>query len=300
MGRLSVSILGRVSEHELVESTLIGRHPCCHIRLQDGRISMVWVEVRHTELGWAWREFGDTGTTRGTGAVLEGGWRLLVRGARTGRVTCCDGVHVELVDDRPPAPMARSLTTGETLSGPEFEALFEIHDGVARPVGWDVEPALAGVSASDHAVVVLDGAAYQVFLPTPGAQTARGELDVSHADTRLEIDLQALTANLTLGAAELQLTGEPVRALAAYAMSRHGEHFEDGGWLTREEAHQRWVELGGKEDTPLERIAWERGKLRTALARKGARHVAALFEVRRTGRQAEVRCRFAPNCIDLR
>lgn len=291
--------MGQTSEHELVESTLIGRHPRCHIPIEDARISMIWIEVRHTERGWTWRVFGDTGTTRGTGAVLSGGWRLLCPGTRTARVRACEGVYVELVDDRPPAPMARSLRTGETLTGEAFEELFEIHDGVARPTGWDVEPNLAGVSVSDHGVVVVGDTPYMIFMPIVFADTVRGELDVSSGDARLEIDLAGLTATLVLGSVELELNGEPARALAAYAVSRQGEHFDEGGWLTREEAHAQWIDLGGKADTPLERIAWERGKLRTALARQGARHVSKIFEVRRKQGQAQVRCAFSPDRIDV-
>jgi hypothetical protein len=61
-----------------------------------------------------------------------------------------------------------------------------------------------------------------------------------------------------------------------------------GGWLRAEDAHAAWVALGGNPAAPLERISWERCRLRSVLARDGAVGVGSLFEVA-PGRDARVR-----------
>lgn len=55
-----------------------------------------------------------------------------------------------------------------------------------------------------------------------------------------------------------------------------------GGWLSAADAHAAWVALGGSPGAPLDRISWERCRLRSVLSRDGAVGVGSLFEVARS------------------
>ena len=61
-----------------------------------------------------------------------------------------------------------------------------------------------------------------------------------------------------------------------------------GGRLAAAKALDAYQALGGPADAPLERLSWERCRLRSALARAGTVGVGSLFDVA-PGRDARVR-----------
>ena len=93
-------------------------------------------------------------------------------------------------------------------------------------------------------------------------------------------------ANLSFGALGLfrkrrklcQSHRECVRVLAAYALVRRDESYTEGGWLTAPESHQQWLKLGGNPNSGIERLGFERGKLRSQLRKAGVLDVKDLFE----------------------
>ena len=122
------------------------------------------------------------------------------------------------------------------------------------------------------------------------ATTALAPLDVTHRNYRLDIDANELTAAFTVAVVKVMVYGEFVRTLCIYALARSEEHFNDGGWLSRKEAHQRWVAHGGNADSPEERIGWDRGKLRTQLSQHGFIKLKGLFEKK----PLRKRCQYSP------
>jgi hypothetical protein len=101
----------------------------------------------------------------------------------------------------------------------------------------------------------------------------------------VDIDVAARVAVFTQGAAEATVRGECVRVLAVYADARRSGH----GWLTPQEAWERWLAMGAPATWPLERVGWERTRLRAALARARVGGLAALFETQRDGMEWRLR-----------
>jgi hypothetical protein len=86
--------------------------------------------------------------------------------------------------------------------------------------------------------------------------------------------------------------GEGVRVLEVYRAARAAD-IPAGGWLAAAGALDAYVALGGPADAPIERLSWERCRLRSVLARAGAVGVAGLFEVAPGSFEALRECRLS-------
>ncbi len=89
-----------------------------------------------------------------------------------------------------------------------------------------------------------------------------------------------------------------MRVLLVYARARRDEPAEEG-WLPSVEAHAEWIALGGNPESVVERLSWERGKLRTALVRAGATGLDQLFERRTWQGVAEFRLALSPGAVRI-
>jgi hypothetical protein len=278
----------------LLASTLVGRHWRCDVIINDPRVPLYWLEIRWTGDAWAWRELTDTGGTRGTGVSVSRGWRTLNdQGKKPPRVTHPPDVSMTFTDLSPCSWSVEDMTTGEHLSRADAEECVELWEGRAYRVGWEHReqmspPLLDGARDKEGAI------AYRFHAGLSTQDTSISQLDVTSAHCRLDIDADALTATFTQGSLEAHVRGEFVRTLLIYATTRRDEHFDDGGWLTRSEAHQRWLAQGGNPHSPEERIGWDRGKLRTHLAEAGASQLKHLFESTRTGSEVSIRLKLSP------
>lgn len=121
----------------------------------------------------------------------------------------------------------------------------------------------------------------------------------SAGDLCLDITGSPPRATFTQGQSTVTVGGSPAQRLAIYAFARVEEPWPEGGWLTTAEAMERWQAPGGKADSVPERIAWDRGKVRSALVREGAIHPAVLFERRRQGAHWLVRLGLSPDCVRI-
>ena len=102
-------------------------------------------------------------------------------------------------------------------------------------------------------------------------------------DGILKIDLDALTAVFDFGSRQYRLSGEAARSLTVYAMARNS----DSMWLSTEEAFLDWINLGGSDGSPSDRINWERNKIIGKLSKQGIFPLANLFQRRRRGNSWE-------------
>lgn len=283
MGTLVYAEEGRRVAVELAASTLVGRAWCCSPRAHDAACPMYWLELRWTSpSGWAWRALTAPERTRGAGGSLGAEWRRLEARGSSGRVHLDASMWVELVDAAPPESFAVDLETGAVLAGEPLATLLEVRPDGVFP--FDAEGA-AAQALPDGAVVSAGGRLLRIHPAAPIVATARTRLDLAAARVHVEVDLDAREARLTAfgpGAdAGIIVRGECVRVLAAFLAARASGL--RGGWLTAADAWAGWVALGGAADSPIERLAFERAKLRTQLARAGAGSVDALFERRREG-----------------
>jgi hypothetical protein len=269
----------------LSSSTLVGRAWSCVARVEHAACPLYWLEVRWMGGGWAWRALAAGARTRGTGARLRDEWRALTSAfGRGARVTLDEACAIELVDDGPPRPFAVDALSGAPLTDEELEALAEVRpDGV-----WPLEG--SGTSAEalgdGQTFVAPDGnggtRVLRVHVPGVVSHTAETRVDLQRDGARVIVDVAELRATILQGRAAVEVRGECVRVLAVYAEAR-GADLPSGGWLKPAEAHTAWVAQGGRADSPLRRIEWERARLRGRLAREGVASVDRLFEVRREG-----------------
>ena len=87
------------------------------------------------------------------------------------------------------------------------------------------------------------------------------------------------------GLVQVSVTGACVKVLATYA----GALIEGNPWLRTADAHALWIEKGGARQSSVDRLAWERSKLRKKLSGQGVIQVDALFESRRKMDYTETR-----------
>ncbi len=285
MSTLLVSDGGRCRVVPLAASTLIGRHWACPVRVQDTACPLYWLEVRWLEGAWGWRTLAAEERTHGGGAALPAGWRALpVATRRAGRVRLSDSTWIELVTaDAPRAHLVR-LPSGEPLEDETAALWAELRPDAALPL--DAEGDAARAYPDGH-VLARDGEAVRVHAPEGLVTTLATAIDLAKPGVFVDVDLGARAATFANRAGQVTARGECVRVLEVYLQARRAD-VPVGGWLSAQEALAAYVALGGPSEAPLERLSWERCRLRSVLARAGAAAVGALFEVA-PGRDARVR-----------
>jgi len=278
----------------LVSSTLVGRHWSCDVVLPDRRIPLRWLEIRWLDGTWGWRSLSDQVDTIGGGRLLASGWRAFQsRGVRLPGVG-----RIQLVEKSPPGLLLECLEDRSLFNGESIEEYLELRDGQVLPIGWE-GPDGTGQLA-DGQVLSVRGRIFRVHLPEGLPPTQRSDLVLDHPDCHLDIDVDQLTATFTLGGSECTVRGERVRALVPYAAAAKRQSHGMDSWVEMGAAFDHWVDLGGNKDSARDRIAWERGKLRTRLSELGARGVAGLCESRRRGRKSETRLCLPADAITIR
>jgi hypothetical protein len=262
-------------EVPLAQVTLVGRGTACLVRVERPYCPLHWLELRWRDGAWTWRALTSEERTRGNGAVVVPGWRSFDVGAR---VRLGEDLSVELVEGGPPEPFAWDLFADAPVPlGPS-----------AR-----VDPALAAVvrvradgvyaQGPDGARRLVDGAHLRVgervlrlHVPDSLPATFVAPLDLAGEAVQVTVHLSDLRAVFDAGGSRAEVHGEPVRVLAAFAGATTSDR-----WLSARAAWEAWVALGGNASSPVERLAWERGKLRRQLLLAQVDRVDALFESRK-------------------
>lgn len=266
---LTVHVDGVERSVPLASTTLVGRHWSCGVVVPAIRVPSFWLELRWHDDGWRWRELAGSGVTQGSGGLLPGGWRPF--GARPVRF---DGdLWLALASFSAPEAGLVDVATGAWL------AASTLPDGITCADGaWWTSPGeeSAAERLHDGDVTVIGGRAVRFLAGVAFPMTHALGFHIAHRDVRLDVDLDAQTATLTCGGVVADVRGACVRVLAAYLRARRTGR----GWLTRTEAFEAWVELGGKADSEPDRLGWERGKIKAQLAAQGVLGVRTLFETR--------------------
>ncbi len=268
----------------LASTTLVGRGTACHARLDHPRVPTHWLEIRWLGEVWAWRTLAGEDATRGPSTFLASGWRSLGSAGRFPRVSIGDAAWVELLDASAPAPFAWDLTRDEVVPDEVLGRHLEVTRGGFLPLAAE---GIGGARLADGDILAVHDLergpmALRVHMPTEASATLDAILDVTAPDLAVELDVAGLTATFHQGQGAVTVRGECVRVLALYVHAR-GENLPPGGWMTPGEAWEAWVALGGNPASTLDRLSWERGKLRSQLARLRVASVSALFQVSREG-----------------
>jgi hypothetical protein len=300
MGMVRVSESGVTRDVRVPEICLVGRHWSCHVGLSTTKVPQFWIELRWLEATWAWRALNSIEETRGAGKSLPNGWRAFRRtSSRNPRISIADDVWVEFIDLTSPSAFAQNVETGGFIDGEALEDLWECVDDRFYRFGWD-DAREAEFELRDGDLVSSGGTLYRVFLPLDGPHTLVAQLHLMVTECTVTIDVSRLTAVFESKDAAVTVTGECVRVLAAYAQARLDEHFVEGGWLTAQESHQRWLDLGGNSASAVERLGFERGKLRNQLRKSGVLDAKDLFERQASAHRTLLRIPLTPKQIFFR
>ena len=285
MGSLLVVQGDERYEIELVASTLLGRHWNCDIVVEDRHVPNFWLELRWLGKMWGWRGLTAVDRLRGTGRVMDGGWRELSQG---GRVRCGHILEIELVDVDPPVLSLRDLVSGELVSDNEIGDFIDWRDEGAFTLADEEEEAHR---LRDGEVLTARGGVFEVRLPLSDARTEMALFHLEHPTVRLEVNLDNQTAAFCAGDNRVSIEGATGLVLCVFALARL-EADESGGWLTLDEAFERWLHAGGSKSSEARRISWEKGKIRTRLSQANVAGGSDLFENQRRGGTASSRLLF--------
>lgn len=270
-------------------STRVGRHWSNDLRLSDPAAPLHWLELRWRGDHWAWRTLSARSRTRGTGKLEDEEWRSWAGGRGVARLDgAATSIEFALVDGSPPAPFIEDFATGARLSSESSQRILEIwKDGRAWPLGSEPDQQR---SMRDGEVFVHHGVPHRYHGGCALASTQPNEFDCSGSDVTLDIDLGTRSAVWGWSPGEVRISGACVVVLATYALARlEAAESEAGGWLDTESARARWIALGGNSESPMARLGWERGKLRSRLSAAGAAGLERLFEWQRSEGVTRVR-----------
>ena len=148
-------------------------------------------------------------------------------------------------------------------------------------------------------MLVVEGKPWRLHLPARAAVTDEEVPSLVHTDTLLKLDVGELEGAIELGGMRIDLSREMTRILIPYAEALTNEYQFEDAWLTRDEAHARWLELGGNPESPPQRLGWMRGKVKSYLARHGLADVDGLFESQRVGQWYGTRLGLSPDQVVL-
>lgn len=289
MGALKLTDGSATRVIPISEVCLVGRHWSCHARFFSSSVPQFWFEVRWLGQNWGWRPLNRVDETRGSGSVDKNGWRIINSlSRRVARITIDEGIVAELTDTTPPQAFAMNVENNEFVSGDALEDLYECVDDRFYRFGWE-HGADASYELKDGDLVSSGTSLYRLFFPVLGAPTLVAQLHLIIDECSLRISVSELWASFESDESSVRVTGECVRVLAAYALVRRDESYTDGGWLTAPESHKQWLKLGGNTNSGIERLGFERGKLRSQLRKAGVLDVKDLFERKTSGYRTMLR-----------
>ena len=283
MATVLIRTLSSTWTSDLPEVCIVGRHPACMIRVDEPMVPLFWLELRWIGDEWSWRALSEQENTRGPGTPTGAGWRIWR--ARLGdrrQAIRIDSVSLRITDPSPPEPVIEWTARGicqDILSG---------QHGFVRESGelcWSSSPTSAPVRVVNAAQHTIDGEGARVWIPEGWSKTLRPSVSLTDHRLCLEFGEEPTRVTLTTEGMSVELTGEEVRLLRVYADARAADPRDaDCGYRTTGEARVAWIALGGNPDSPPERLAWLRNRLRSMLEESGISGAETLFERRRQGR----------------
>ena len=263
MGKLLIYEMGKSTIVPLKEHTILGRSPKTDILLNFPSVPNLWMEIRYLNGDWLWNVLNGEGDTVGAGSYTQNHWRHFSKKIRFNNI-----ISLELIDNTQPETLIEDNNKNflPLSNFPLIQQLsklnFQLHD----------QPLTNGTA------FIYNNQIYTLWVPGYSYATEENStIDVN--DGILKIDLDVLTAVFDFGSRQYTLTGEAARSLSVYAMARNS----DSMWLTTEEAFLDWINLGGSEESPSERINWERNKIIGKLSKQGTFPISVLFQRRRRG-----------------
>jgi hypothetical protein len=287
MQHLLVTNGAHASTSPLAGATLIGRSPACLVRIDDASVPAHWLEVRWRGSSWSWRALASSDRTRGTGAFLENGWRSMECSGGRGTRVALGNVSIELISSSPPEPFVWDVLRERSIEGDALDELVEVRGGDLLPLAAEGDATQRLRDGACWLQTTADGPrVLRAHLPQLLAPTVGGSLDLQAGNVSAEFDLRRNTLVLSRGDTLVEVSGTCIRSLAPYERARRDT---PDGWLNAADAWCIWVEFGGSPESPVDAVAWERGRLRRILDRAGVTGLDALVERRKSGNYIQTR-----------
>ena len=264
-------------------STRIGRHWSNDIQLDDPNIPMYWLELRWKGKDWGWRSLSAKDRTRGTGAIVDTIWR---RWSEGGTIRL-EGLSVDIlqkiicIKDVEPPLMIEDLQSKKRYVGEKSLKYIEVQrEGKIIPID-DTE---RGKSLEDGDIFTSLKKVFRIHCTQDVFVTNRIHLDISNPDVFLEIDLKKREAVFIYHHRQVVVQGIVVLTLATYVNA-----VLDGvPWIGTAAAFENWKKLGGPDRSTMERLGWERGRIRNQLSKQGCFALDKLFQSRRGNNSYEM------------
>jgi hypothetical protein len=273
MGQILVNQMGRTTIIPLKEHTILGRSPKSDILIRLSNVPSLWLEIRYIQGHWLWNVLNGDDNTMGAGPYTHNHWRRFSK-----KIRFNNQITLELIDDTAPQILIEDTDKGFHQLN-DFPLIEQVSTSKFKVANQILENGTA---------FIYDGTIYTIWIPGSVHNTedsVPSEMDLGI----LSLNLDACKATFEFGPRKYLLTGESVRALATYALALQG----DTPWLTTEEAFVDWVNLGGSNESPTERITWERNKIMGKLSKQGLFPLSNLFQRRRRGVAWEHRLDFS-------
>jgi hypothetical protein len=253
------------------------------IRLDDPVVPAFWLELRWTGDAWSWRALTEHERTRGPGTPTGAGWRIWRATLNDRRQAIrLDAVRIRVTDPSRPVPVIEWPERGTC------EAIVSDQHGFkwgGNELRWSGTPDGRAVRVENAAHMTIAGQRARVWIPERWSETQRPTVSLSDHRLCLDYGEDPTRMTLTTDGTSVVLTGEEVRLLRVYAEARASDPRDtDCGYRTTREARTAWIALGGNMDSPPERLAWLRNRLRSMLVNSGVSGAETLFERRRQGR----------------
>jgi len=148
----------------------------------------------------------------------------------------------------------------------------------------------------DGSLIHIEKEWYRVHIPKNWMMSLNIEVDISSDRICIDIDKSALKATLTQGKADCVIYGEPVRLLYIYAKLKKRSPEQ---WFSSEDIFSLWQQYGGLRSSPLERLNWERSKIKNLLVAKGVKNVDRLFSRKKEKRKWVIQLAITANNISI-
>ena len=290
MGRVVIRLGEDERRVPLAAETLIGRHVGCTYTLANPAIPTFWIELRWTDDRWLWRSLVEDHPTSGPTRRHDAVWAVV----GTGDAIRSSAATVVLEDASPPRMFAATPGGEEVLQPPDLFEWIEPGAEGCWPIrrGDRVEPLANG------SIFAVDGRPFRLFTVEETLTTLRARLDLLHPNVFAYLDVgEDSECSLTLcqGDHRVKLSGAYVRAARPYFEARlaAGE-----GWLTLEQAHERWLAAGGARSDDRYRISRDRSRICRRLTAAHVAHAPWFFETGRHDGTWRTRLRMAklPYC----
>jgi hypothetical protein len=246
MGLLEHAQTGR--RFTLAGRCLLGRHPSCDVRVDDGHVSGEHASLHWVESRWELRDLGSRNGTFLEGRRLAPGERVALEAGQS-FLLGNGGVQFQLIEAGPPAARARDMATGRVreaigsllvLPDDEFPQASLFLDESRR---WVLEVGDERRVVADQERFWLGDAEWRVELPSALRET----VDEANAPTLEDLHLRiGVSRNEEHVEVAVSSRGEqqvlPERSshyllaiLARIRLSEHALRESEQGWVEREE-----------------------------------------------------------------